>query len=117
MNVMQTQTNVYNFLSQFGTVYMKNQVPSANGLVFPHLTYEFDIENWKNDGVGQIRIYDKSGSTKKAFQIAEDIEDVIGDGYVIENLIMHAGSPFIQIIEQEDINIKCLYVNLTINYL
>ena len=115
MNVIQTQVNIYNFLKQFATPYMENEVPE--GAVFPYLTYTFEIENWRTTGLGQIRIWDQGESTQDIFQIAENIEDVLGEGYLIENLIMHAGSPFIQIVPQEEENIKCLYLNLEINYL
>lgn len=115
MNVMQTQVNIYNFLKQFVKPYLENEVPDK--ATFPYLTYIFDIENWRNTGLAQIRIWDMGESTQAIFQIAENIEDVLGEGYAIENLIMHAGSPFIQIIPQEEENIKCLYLNLEIDYL
>jgi len=115
MNVLQTQINVYNFLKQFGKPYMENEVPK--GAKFPYLTYTFDIENWRNTGLGQIRIWDEGESTQNIFQIAENIEDTVGEGYIIENLVMHAGSPFIQIVPQEEEYLKCLYLNLEIDYL
>lgn len=124
MNVIATQVNIYNFLEQFATPYLEKEVPDkimVDGVMvtvpFPYLTYTFEIENWRNTGLGQIRIWDKGESVQDIFQIAENIEDVLGEGYVIENLIMHAGSPFIQIVPQEEENIKCLYLNLEIDYL
>jgi len=115
MNVIQTQVNIYNFLKQFATPYMENEVPE--GAVFPYLTYTFEIENWRTTGLGQIRIWDEGESTQDIFQIAENIEDEIGEGYIAGNLVMHAGSPFVQIVPQEDKNSKCLYLNLEIDYL
>lgn len=124
MNVLQTQINIYNFLAQFATPYLEKEVPdeiTVDGVKgpapFPYLTYVFDIENWRTTGIAQIRLWDIGESTQKLFQIAENIEDEIGEGYIEGNLVIHAGSPFIQIIPQEDENIKCLYMNLEINYL
>ena len=124
MNVLQTQINIYNFLKQFGKPYMENEVPEKElvdgemvPVKFPYLTYRFDIENWRNTGLGQIRLWDEGESTQEIFQIAENIEDEIGEGYIMNNLVMHVGSPFVQIVPQEDENIKCLYLNLEIDYL
>lgn len=114
MSVEQTQTNIYNFLKQFAQPYLELEVP--DGAKFPYLTYTFDIENWRITGLGQIRLWDMGESTQAIFDIAANIEDIIGEGYTIENLVIHAGSPFIQIVPQEE-NIKCLYMNLDINYL
>ena len=124
MNVIQTQVNIYNFLKQFGTPYLEKEVPDnimVDGVgvpvPFPYLTYVFEIENWRTTGLGQIRIWDEGESAQDIFQIAENIEDEIGEGYIAGNLVMHAGSPFVQIVPQEDENIKCLYLNLEIDYL
>lgn len=115
MNLLQTQTNIYNFLKQFAQPYMEQEVPQ--GAVFPYMTYIFDMENWRTTGLGQVRIWDEGESTQTIFGIAEAIEDMVGEGFISENLIIHAGSPFVQIMPQEEENIKCLYMNLEIDYL
>lgn len=115
MSLSQTQTNIYNFLRQFAQPYLENQVPTNTP--FQYLTYNFDIENWRTTGLGQIRLWDKSNNFSKLFEIADKIEDTIKEGYTIDNLILHSGTPFAQIMPQEDTNIKCLYINLEIDYL
>lgn len=122
-NILTYKQSIYDFLSEFASSYYENQVPANNqGLNndlkvnFPYITYLPYIESWENDGLLQVYIYDKSNSTRKISEIAKKIEEKVNEGCIYNDIIIHKGSPFIQEIAQEDITIKCLFMNLQINY-
>jgi len=115
MSIKQTVTNIHSFLSQFTQVYLEGQAPSKP--TFPYITYTQLIENWRTTGIIQLRLWDNSNSTSKLYDIVEKLEDTMGDGFQIENLLIHQGSPFVQNIPQEDLTIKCLYIVLEVDFL
>lgn len=122
-NILTYKQSIYDFLSEFASSYDENQVPTNNqGLNndlkvnFPYITYLPYIESWENDGLLQVYIYDKSNNTRKISEIARKIEEKVKEGCIYNDIIIHKGSPFIQEIAQEDITIKCLFMNLQINY-
>lgn len=122
-NVMDYKQQVYDFLKEFATPYDENQVPANNqGLNsnlkvnFPYITYIPYIESWDNDGLCQVYIYDKGNSSRKVNDIAKQIEEKVKEGCIFNDIIIHKGSPFVQEIAQEDRTIKCLFMNLQINY-
>lgn len=65
----------------------------------------------------QIRLWDKHSNYENLYKIANDIESVVKEGYKCYNFIIHQGSPFVQVFPTGEENIKCLYVNLEINFL
>lgn len=116
--------DIYNFLNQFSTPYMSNQVPANNQnlnnslfVSYPYATYNLIVEDYRNKGLLQLRFYDKSDNIKTLVNIVDKLDNVVGDGYIYNNIVLHKGSPFIQDIEQEDLTIKCLYVLLEIDFL
>ncbi|MGL4665499.1 MAG: hypothetical protein ACRCWA_10835 [Clostridium butyricum] len=122
-NILTYKQSIYDFLREFAQVYDENQVVANNqGLNadlkvnFPYITHSLFIESWDNDGLAQIYIYDKSNSSKKVYEIANQIEEKVKEGCVFNDIIIHKGSPFIQEMAQEDKTVKCLFMNLQINY-
>lgn len=116
--------DIYNFLNQFATPYLSNQVPANNQnlnnnliVSYPYLTYNLLVEDYRNTGILQIRLYDKSDNIKTLVNIVDKLDNVIDDGYIYNNIVLHKGSPFVQDIEQEDLTIKCLYILLDIDFL
>lgn len=120
-NILTYKQSIYDFLKEFAQPYDTNQVPANNqGLNndlkvnFPYITYNSTLENWDSDGLLQIYIYDDSNSALKVWTIASEIEEKVKEGYIINDIIIHKGSPFAQQVTQEDKTIKCLYLNLKI---
>lgn len=122
-NLKSYKQSMYNFLKQFAQPYDSMQVPINNqGLSsnenaqFPYLTYNMTIEDWDEDGVVQIMIYDRADSSSRVYDIASKLEENIGQMKMHDNLVIRKGSPFAQEMAQDDIEIKCLFVNLQVNY-
>lgn len=120
-NLLTYKRTIYDFLREFAQPYDTNQVPANNqGLNndlkvnFPYITYNSTLENWDTDGLLQAYIYDDSDSALKIWTIASKMEEKIKEGYIVNDIIIHKGSPFAQQIPQEDKTIKCLYLNFKI---
>lgn len=123
-NILQYTQDVYDYLNQYSTPYSENEVPANNQdlnnnlkVNFPYCTYYLATEDYRNTGLLQVRFYDKSDSYRKVTETVAKLEDDLGDGRIFNNIVLHKGSPFIQRVSQEDTTIKCLFINLEIDYI
>lgn len=121
MSIIDTQNDIFNFLNQFATPYYEFDHQSTdkkpNNLSYPFITFSAPSENWRETGLMQVRIWDKMDDYVSVFEIAYKIEEMVKEGYNCNSLVIHQGSPFVQVMPQDDENIKCLYINLEVNYL
>lgn len=123
-DIITYKQNVYNYLKQFGTPL--DSFPIQGGIQdlnkdfktdVPFIAYSLFVENWDTDGLLQLRIYDKNDSTSRIYDIANKIWLNVFEGCIFNDIIIHKGSPFVQGEPQEDVTIKCLLVNLQINFM
>lgn len=87
---------------------------------FPYATYSVADEENLEEGLIQVRVYTKSSSFKTLANIIDTIEKEIDEnGRIILGEFgvskLYKGSPFYQLISEEDKLIKSAYIN--INYI
>lgn len=116
-NVMGT---LYDYFNQFLPSYIENQVPEE--AVFPYLTYTVSCDEIFNDNLIQARIWTKGNSTSDLRKYSDLIAENIGNGTLFDckeggTLWIKQGSPFMQIVTDEDITIKSVFINLETNFL
>ena len=112
------RVTLYSFFSDIMPTYLRDFVPV--GAPFPYLTYEYVYGANMEDTLLQIKIMDKTKSTKTIVDYTSKLERVIGDGAIVKGnlggtLWIKKGDPFAQMIQDEDINIRTMYINLIIN--
>lgn len=105
----------YGFFNEIMPSYVEGYVPPNTP--FPYLTYQvIDNENLVNS-IQQIRMWTKSSSMMELAGYIDKLEDSIGHGLVlkVENggeILLTKGSPFMQLVADEDINIKSALLNI-----
>lgn len=116
-NVMGT---LYNYFNQFLPAYIENQVPQD--AKYPYITYTVAFENEFKDNLIQCRIWTKSDNTSLLRKYTDMIADNVGNGTLYDckeggRVWIKTGSPFMQIVPDEDETIKSVYINLITNFL
>ena len=116
-NVMGT---LYSYFNQFLPAYIENQVPEDAKM--PYITYTVSFADEFEDNLIQCRIWTKSDSTADIRKYSDMIADNIGNGVLYKckeggKLWIKAGSPFMQVVSDEDETIKTVYINLITNFL
>lgn len=88
------------------------------GQEYPYLTYTLSQEDWFTDGLIQVKIWTKSTSISQVCDLTDALEKLVDNGTVIELndgfCSLYKGSPYSQLTETEDLNIKSMYINLII---
>ena len=110
---------IYEWLSQFGTVYRNTQPSGVSGADL------YLLINGYVDGFGQsfifpVQIYNnKTTSFNSILQVAQSIEETVGESGILViyddiRFTVHKGSPFYQDRPIENETIRAGYVNLEI---
>ena len=106
------------FFNTFLPAYIIDSVPHDAQL--PYLTYTYQYEADYVDAPLQVRLWSKSTSFSEVLTIAEQIKGEIQNGilYKIDDdstVWIKPGTPFMQIVPDEDLSIKTVYLNLITN--
>ena len=105
----------YSFFSNIMPSYVEGFVPPNTP--FPYLTYQvLDNDNLTNT-MQQVRIWTKSSSMMELAGYLDMVESELGEGLVLPiqeggHILMTKGSPFMQLVQDEDINIKSALLNI-----
>ena len=115
-----TMGTLYNYFNQFLPAYIENQVPQD--AKYPYITYTVSFENEFKDNLIQCRIWTKSDNTSLLRKYTDMIADNVGNGTLYDckeggRVWIKTGSPFMQIVPDEDETIKSVYINLITNFL
>ena len=121
-NVMGT---LYNYFNQFLPAYIEGQIPDkvdGKKVEPPYITYSVSYANEYEDNLIQCRIWTKSDTTFEVRKYADMIADNVGNGTLFKckeggQVWIKTGSPFMQIVPDEDETIKSVYINLITNFL
>lgn len=118
MKATQLFTAYKSYFDKFAVSYPEGFVPT--GTQYPFITYTITDESNLDEGLIQVRVYTKSGSFKSLTSLIDSIEvDIEENGRIKLGEFgvtrLYKGTPFFQLISEEDQNIKSAYIN--INYI
>lgn len=111
-------TTLYNWLSTFAPTYREPvQFDSENPMPDEYISYSADVGAFGQEFIQAITIYSKSTAWTYVHDIADDIEEAIGEhGIVLRNewgyIKVMKGNPFYQDKPDEDSSIRAGYINL-----
>lgn len=111
---------MYKFWNSFDIpAHVEYQVPVTAEL--PYITYTLGSNDFKDNGLQQVRVWYKTSSMVSINAKLDDITSRIGEGIRLPlpngNIIIYKGTPLVQFQPSDDPSLKIAYCNFEVSYL